>query len=306
MNISIDKKNGLDIVTIGNDLLQLSIVPALGGKITSLFNKILQKEFLWTNKNLPLKMNKPGDDYDSNFFGGIDELLPNDIPETIDGISYPDHGELWTHPLVHEFSDNKLKLSGRLGLSGIAYTKTIHLSPDSPIVHLDYRLINTAKETRNFLWKLHAALKVEQGDKLVTSAAHAKVVDPQYSRFNKTNEFRWPLIEGTDASIVPGKNNKMDFFYLYDIFTPEMQLLSKDEKTLFAYSYDAKVFPYQWYFASYGGFLDHYTVILEPCTTMPISIAEALEKKQCSILQAGEELVTSVKIFAGEKKYYIS
>lgn len=306
MTTSSGKINNVEILTIRNDQLDLSIAPALGGKMISLFNKVLQKEFLWTNKNLSLKMNKPGDDYDSNFFGGIDELLPNDIPETIDGISYPDHGELWTHPLVHEYSDNKLKLSGRLGLSGIAYSKTIHLVPGSPIVILDYSIINTAKETRNFLWKLHAALKVEQGDKLITNATHAKVVDPQYSRFTDTNEFRWPLIEGTDASIVPEKNNKMDFFYLYDIPGGEMQMLSKDDKSLFAYSYDNKVFPYQWYFASYGGFLDHYTVILEPCTTMPISIAEAKEKKQCTILQPGEELVTSVKIFAGEKKNYIS
>jgi hypothetical protein len=39
-----------------------------------------------------------GADYDSNFYGGIDELIPNDIPENIDGIDDPDHGELWTTP----------------------------------------------------------------------------------------------------------------------------------------------------------------------------------------------------------------
>src|ERR1017187_4328079 len=92
-------KNGIEILTMKNDHLELNIVPALGGKIFSIFNKHLQKEFLWTNKNLSLKIDSHGMDYDSNFVGGIDELIPNDIPETIDLIAYPDHGELWTHSL---------------------------------------------------------------------------------------------------------------------------------------------------------------------------------------------------------------
>ena len=51
------------------------------------------------NKDLPFSTHQPGTDYDSNFWGGIDELLPNDIDEKIDTIDYPDHGELWTTAL---------------------------------------------------------------------------------------------------------------------------------------------------------------------------------------------------------------
>ncbi len=88
--------NGIEIFTIESDHLKVSIAPALGGKIISIFNKHFQKEFLWTNKTLPLATNARGADYDPNFWGGIDELIPNDLPETIDSIPYPDHGELWT------------------------------------------------------------------------------------------------------------------------------------------------------------------------------------------------------------------
>lgn len=93
--ISLNIKNGIEILTIKKDHLELSIAPALGGKIFSIFTRHRQKEFLWTNKNLSLKINSKGVDYDSNFPGGIDELIPNDSPETIDSISYPDHGEFW-------------------------------------------------------------------------------------------------------------------------------------------------------------------------------------------------------------------
>jgi hypothetical protein len=110
----------------------------------------------------------------------------------------------------------------------------------------------------------------------------------------------WPFIENIDASIVPNKNNSVDFFYLYDIEKPEVSLLSNGGKHIFRYSYDKKVFPYQWYFASYGGFLNHYAAILEPATSMPISINEAKQLKQCAVLKPGEEINTLVQIYAGK------
>ncbi|MEP6594909.1 MAG: hypothetical protein ABJA71_03135 [Ginsengibacter sp.] len=305
MSISKSIHNGIEVFTIESDHLNVSVAPILGGKIISVYNKFLQKEFLWNNKNLPLAINPPGSEYDPNFWGAIDELILNDLPETIDSISYPDHGELWTTALQHLFSDEKITVHATLELSGFYYSKTMHLDPHAPIIWLDYKIKNETDEQRHFLWKLHAALRIEPGDKLVTSAKHGKVVDPEYSRFKTQNEFMWPSIENTDASIIPPETNTMDFFYLYDISRAEMQLLSKDDNYVFSYSYDKKVFPYQWYFASYGGFLNHYTVILEPCTNMPLSVNEAIEKQQCAILLPGQELITSVRIFAGEKKNYI-
>ena len=53
----------------------------------------------------------------------------------------------------------------------------------------------------------------------------------------------------------------------------------------FSYHFNTNIFPYAWLFASYGGFDDHYTVILEPCTAMPISVRDAARKanaRSCS------------------------
>jgi hypothetical protein len=163
-------ENRLEILTIENDHLKVSIAPALGGKITSVFNKQLQKEFLWTNAHLALQMNAPGADYDFNFFGAIDELLPNDTPETVDGISYPDHGELWTTALQYLEEDGKIILSGRLELSGLHYSKIVFLDAKKPVIFVDYKITNETAEQRSFLWKLHAALRIEPGDQLVTAA----------------------------------------------------------------------------------------------------------------------------------------
>src|SRR5215471_9826042 len=260
--------DGVQIITIENKFLRCCVAPVLGGKIASVYNKQLQKEFLWKNEKLSFRELERGEDYDSNFWGGIDELIPNDIPENIDGIDYPDHGELWTTSLNYEIKEDRLILSGILSLSKLFYQKTIALDDDS--IKLWYKIKNTSGESRHFLWKLHAALQIHQGDKLLTSSKKGRVVDTEYSRFSCLEEFEWPTIEGVDASVIPAKNYTMDFFYLYDIAKGEMELLSGDASHVFRYSYDKNIFPYQWYFASYGKFLDHYTVILEPCTTMPI------------------------------------
>jgi hypothetical protein len=295
----------IEILTTESKYLIFSIAPAAGGKITSIYNKKLEKEFLWTNESLPLQIHSPGSDYDSNFFGAIDELIPNDIPETIDSITFPDHGELWTTVLQSKIEDEKVIVFGKLELSGLSYSKAIYPDPNKPELYLDYKIKNESGVQRSFLWKLHAALRIEPGDRLITGAKHGQVVDPEYSRFKELDEFVWPFIENKDASVVPAKDDSMDFFYLYNMPEGEMQLLSSDEKHLFSYNYDLKIFPYQWYFASYGGFLNHYTAILEPCTNMPISVNEAKAKGQCAVLEPGEELSTTVRIYAGEKRNYI-
>ena len=180
MTISQTIENDIEISTLESNQLKVSIAPALGGKILGIFNKPLMKEFLWVNKNLPLKTNISGADYDSNFMGAIDELIPNDLPEKINSIDYPDHGELWTTALQYEQAGNKISVHGKLALCGLYYNKTVHLDDEYPIIRLDYNIKNETGHQRHFLWKLHAALNIAPGDKLLSPASCGKVADPEY------------------------------------------------------------------------------------------------------------------------------
>ncbi|MCK3685581.1 hypothetical protein [Maribellus sp. YY47] len=285
------------LLRIENKHLLVDIFPKGGGKLTSIYNKELGCEFLWRNEALNLQSYATGTEYDPAFYGGVDELLPNDIPENVDGMEFPDHGELWTQSLTASFMDNCVTLKGLLPVSKLNYQKSIRLDDNGPFIHTSYIITNENTQPVKFLWKLHAALKIKEGDHVLCSAGKGQVVDPEYSRYKQTTPFEWPLLEQNDVSLVPPENDTMDFYYLYELGNGEVGLATK-EGTYFGYRFDKQVFPYVWLFASYGGFLNHYTAILEPCTTMPVSVNDAARLGQTMILQPGESMSTQVTIIA--------
>ncbi len=226
----------------------------------------------------------------------MDELIPTDIPETINGIDCPDHGELWTLALEAEPGADKdgdwLNLSGRLPLFGLDYRRSMRL--DNNHLICEYRITNNAETERKFLWKLHAAMAVQPGDRIVCPAACAQVADPDWSRCKSIKPFAWPDADGLDMSVVPQPDGSTEFLYLFELSTGHMGLKAQDGARLDCF-FDEQVFPCCWYFASHGGLDGAYTAVLEPCTTMPISVNQAAQEGFCSQLQPGESINTTVK-----------
>ncbi len=296
-----DNYRGIDCVWLESAHLSVGVAPQVGGRIISLRHRPADYEFLWCDADKPLRLNEPGSEYDPNFYGGIDELLPNDLPESIGGIELPDHGELWTSSLAHRIEADALILSGKLPRSGLEYRRAMTLADGEPRIDFHYRIENTRKETLPLLWKMHAALRICPGDRIVCPAGKAKAADLAYSRWTSGEPFAWPHAEGGRADIVPPKSDKMDFLYLYELREGCIGLENRAAGMLFEYHFDLAVLPVCWLFASYGGFFDSYTAILEPCTTMPMSVNEALDNGVTAVLQPGEALETGVSIYAGPR-----
>ena len=289
------------LVRLESDWLRVDVAPGVGGRIVSVLDRASGHELLWRNPSLRLERLAPGSEYDPNFYGGIDELLPNDLPEVINGIACPDHGELWTTPLEPRRAGECLILGGRLPRFGLEYERRMRLRPDAPCLELTYRLTNTTDQRRQFLWKLHAALAVEAGDVIECPARRGQVADLAWSRHHTLEPFDWPVIEGQVANIVPPADGTVDFFYLFELSEGRMAWRRPGTGLRFEYRFDPKVFRFAWLFASYGGFNGHYTAILEPCTAMPISVNDAAARNQCSVLAPAQSLETAVSVWAGRQ-----
>jgi hypothetical protein len=289
----------ISIICLDNSELRVEIAPEVGGRITSLWNKALGGECLWRNPRLSLAKSTPGAPYDPHFYGGIDEILPGDLPETVQGLENSDHGELWTLPLRHRLEGKALEMEGMLPRWGLAYRKSASLREEEPILDLDYTIANPTGERRPFLWKLHAALAIQPGDRLVCPARQAAVADPEWSWWKSTEPFPWPGTGGWPDGLVPPPNGTTEFLFLYPLLEGWIALASPARRRALRISFDRQVFPYACYFASFGGLDGHYTAVLEPCTAMPVSVNEALRLGQCSVLESGASLSTRVSIYAG-------
>jgi hypothetical protein len=125
------------------------------------------------------------------------------------------------------------------------------------------------------------------------------VADPAWSRWKTESSFPWPFVHGERADLIPPADGTTDFLFLYDLESGTMGCRRHALKSEFSIYFDPKIFPYACYFASYGGLDSHYTAVLEPCTAMPVSVNEAIRLKQCSLLEADEDISTRVSIYAG-------
>ncbi len=291
-----DPETLMELITLSNNHCRVVVAPEVGGRIISFVPSVTGEEVLWHNKSLSLFRSRPGDAYDPAFYGGIDELLPCDLPETIDSIDYPDHGELWTTALQWETCGNKLRLWGSLPLSGLAYEREMSLSSKSPEVVFHYRIKNEQEAPRHFLWKLHAALVALPGDRVSCPASTAQAADPDYSSCPSLAPFSWPLCQGVDKSVVPEENGTSEFLYLNGLSAGTMGLERPPAGISIQYWFDRAVFPTPWLFQSFGGFDGHFVTVLEPCTNMPMSVADAQDAGICAVLKPGETLKTSVRL----------
>jgi hypothetical protein len=287
------------LIRLESAQLMVDIAPGVGGRTVSIFNKPLQHEFLWNNAQLSLTRCPAGSPYDPNFYGGIDEMLPSDLAETIGEIDAPDHGELWTTSLAYAIENETLALSGTLIGCGLHYEKRMWLDENEPRIRFEYRITNTANSLRGFMWKMHAAVAVEAGDVIECPAGKARVEDLDWSRLDSTEPFDWPTFRGRAANVIPPKGHSADFFCLYELEQGEAAWRRPSQNLCLRYTFDPAIFPCVWWFASYGKLDGHYVAVLEPCTSLRLSVAQAMRAGECSVLAPGETLNTSLSLYAG-------
>ncbi|MBO4345304.1 MAG: hypothetical protein J5833_06095, partial [Victivallales bacterium] len=120
-----------DTIILRNGKITVAVLPAQGGKIIGMRLAGEGRNYVWFDERQAAKYD-PAAEYDPQFSGGIEELLPSDVPETIDGILYPDHGELWRVPLAIEYADcSNAILSAELPQTGFSYRREMALDGNS-------------------------------------------------------------------------------------------------------------------------------------------------------------------------------
>jgi galactose mutarotase-like enzyme len=166
---------GLQVIHLENDVMAVSIVPAIGGKITGILDKRTNRNWLWRNPVLPLQKVAADSDYDRELdSGGWDEILfsvkPCEIDLTSgDRFAVPDHGDLvrrsWTieEMTVDEAGPAVCKLSATGDVVPYYWRRSAELHAELPQLSLRYALENTGKQDLPFYWCAHPLLAIDTG-----------------------------------------------------------------------------------------------------------------------------------------------
>jgi hypothetical protein len=296
---------GLRTLILTSDELRVIVLPEIGGRIWQLTDVRCGRDFLWHNPRIKPRGVPFGAVYDDVFFGGWDELFPNDMPEEITGEPFPDHGELWSSPWewsVEQHADDEaaVVLCCRTPISGCLMTKTVLLRSGQRMVEVRSRLANESRAAMPYLWKQHVAVPVGQPARLDLPAT--TVVMDGFGRPRGQapgGRYRWPELvdaEGRshDMRVLPPPGSQLaEFQYATGLQAGWCAVTYADGVGL-CLAFDPEVFSSCWTFASYGGWRGLDVLILEPCTGYPASLAEGIAAGTHRTLQPGQVVETTV------------
>ena len=165
-----------ETVQVNTGVLGLSLVPELGGKITSLRDLRTGREWLWRHPRLPYRRVAADSSYgvlaDT---GGWDECFPTVAPCQYPsppwaGAPLADHGELWSQAPVLDVTASRERASLRTRWQGSAlpytFERQVDLAAGSARLRVDYTVTNPGTHPLQFIWSLHPLLAIEPGMQL--------------------------------------------------------------------------------------------------------------------------------------------
>ena len=303
--------NGVQALVLENDRLRVVVLPELGGKIWQIAHLRAGRDLLWHNPRLTARPVPVGSNYDDVFFGGWDELFPNDLAEEIAGEPYPDHGELWAAPWSWRIEQDgpervRVSLAMATAISACRIVKNIELVTGESTLRLSWTIENGSHQDLPYLWKQHVAVPTGDPAVLTMGARSMYVEDFGHPRAGGTgSRYDWPHLTDDAGRVhdmrptLPADSRVAEFQYATELDEGWCAVTWPDGSGI-GLVFDRDVFRSCWTFASYGGWRAHEVLVLEPCTGHPVSVNAGVGAGTHQVLPAGGVLETELLMVAYE------
>lgn len=299
---------GFDALQLSNGLLSLTVIPALGGKISSIQHLPSQYEWLWRNPHLPYLPPQ----YDASYVdlydtGGLDECFPGVTPgpcpvEPWTGTPIPDHGELWGQPWECEIiEETPHRLILRLTAHGVRFPyrfeRTLTIEAGQPTVRLAYRLTNFAPESLPFVWAIHPLLNLAPGMRLHLPVKEIRLAAATDPAVGQPGDIRpWPSAGTIDLSQVPprsaGQAVKLYTLPLTETGPIETGLSDPASGRSFTFRFNPAEITHIALWLNYGHWSPladtppYYNLGFEPCIGGADTLAEAIARNEFGLAPA--------------------
>ena len=188
-------------ITIENDAVCIEVWPQFGGKVSSIVDKADGYEVLFS---YPTEF-PSGPQYDSAYnktwYAGWDECFPAIIPckyvrHPYEGISVPDHGELWGLPTTAVPTKDGITTVWHGLRFGYRLTRKLYL--DGASVAAEYTLVNLAPFDFFFVWAQHPILSVAPSPQITLDGGASRAFRFSHSTgaVPVDQPFEWPALQG--------------------------------------------------------------------------------------------------------------
>lgn len=326
MKITIDQTSwhGQEAWVMESDIVRITVIPQLGAKLVSLFDKRSQLEWLVGPGERPLQQVPYGADFVEQDMSGWDEMFPTIVAcgYPVQGENFeaplPDHGEVWTLPwTIEPAQSNTLRLSVTGKVLPYKLTRTLkYNTPDS--IQMYYEVENLGQEPIPFMWAAHPQFACGDEAQIVLPS-HVKTVcntlPAEWGWGEPETRFDWP-----EAVTDSGQRVRIDrvgpaslyqarkFFTLPDATVPWAGLIRYPAGDWLRLDWDPNQVPYLGLWVDEGRISHESVAALEPMTGFYDSLALAWEKKLVLVVEPGdkETWVLAVQIGTGEQPFPVN
>lgn len=266
---------GTESLIIENDYLAVTVLP-FGGRIVSILDKSINKEFLMQQEGVKYNQREYDSDYDEADPAGFDDMFPTIVKSFYpdypwEGILLPDHGEVWSLPWDYNIKSDAVKMS----VNGIRLPyrleKEISIT-DKKKLRIDYKAINVSNFDMKFIWTAHPMLIAEEGLEFELPAECDRAVSVENGS-QRTGEygniFNWRdhAKKGINTFRDPGKRNIEKYYFLDRVKSGFIRIRYPSTGSRLSLDFPAEKVPYIGIYIDEGGWKkDIMYMIPEPCT----------------------------------------
>lgn len=313
---------GMPAWTLENESLRTVVLPELGAKLASLYDKRNQVEWLADSGGRPVQRVPYGSVFTDQDMSGWDEMFPTitaceyPVPGSHSGARLPDHGEVWSLPWTVELgSGDQLRLSVKGVALPYRLSRTLSFSgPDT--LEMRYELENQGQEILPYAWAAHPQFAC--GDQAeIRFPGQVKEVCNTLGELSwgwgaPETRYNWPLATRPDGQQVridrtgpASLKQARKFFWLPEMRAGWAGLIRRPEGDWLRMQWDPERVPYLGLWTDEGA-ISHTTVAApEPTTGFYDSLALAWSKKEVMVLDPGAVRTWSllVRLGTGEEGF---
>ena len=288
--------SGLELIRLQSESLEVSVLPSVGAKILDLIDRTTGSNFLWHNPRIAPQTYPIEANFDNYWCGGWDDAFPTCETCLYNGEAYPNLGELrslrWEVDALDATAlEPSVYLTSFGPISPIKARKVVRLCKGS--VETEFSVHHIGHHPIDFIWGTHPAYVIEPDCVLHIPARTGIVGQSNHPRLGESGQrYKWPLLKTRDDSVdmsrIGPRGQLSAGHYATDLAAGWYALEYPGRQTGLLFEFPLDVCPYLWLWLSYGGWRGHYVAVVEPWTSCPVTLSEAVTAQTHRTLLPGD------------------